>query len=514
MENLNQREIKPTNNLIRPEDSQCSWSMTDKEINPSPDEPDLNLQRFKTGQHEVSVVNFHGNTIEDTKRDVPFQNIDCLNEEELIDLQEDILETIDEYMNDSIQKMSNPTFHEDILEEITTLYNDYWIDSKICEEDDYEIVEEIIELMIELYFDTYKIPFRSDSYETLTENKEKNISVIKKQITYLQGIPQPKQKTQEWHDFRFNLITASNLWKALGSDSQRNSLIHEKCKPLDNNIENRFNNTEGALHWGVKYEPITLMIYEHIFNTHAADFGCIPHPQYSFIGASPDGINIDETNNLRFGRMIEIKNIFNREITGIPKEEYWIQCQIQMETCDLDECDFIETRMKEFSTEEEFYLDTTSEYKGIILYFAQRTNGYGIDISYSVPYNNAPKYVYMPIDVSLDKNTIAHLTEIQKIENPNYILFKTLYWYMDEMSCVLIKRNRRWFKSVLPKIKDTWDTILKERNEGYDHRATKKKRSVSDTNITVIKSDELSSQQIRNMPLTNSICLIKLDSVE
>ena len=132
MENLNQQKIKPTKNLIRPVDSQSSWSITDKEIIPSPEGADLNLQRFKMGHHEVSEVS---------------QTLDSLNEEELIDLQEDILETIEEYMNDSIQKMSNPTFHEDMLEEITDLYHDYWIDSKICEEENYEIVEEIIELM-------------------------------------------------------------------------------------------------------------------------------------------------------------------------------------------------------------------------------------------------------------------------------------------------------------------------------------------------------------------------------
>ena len=39
--------FKPTKNLIRPADSQSSLSMTDKEINPSPEGADLNLQRFK-----------------------------------------------------------------------------------------------------------------------------------------------------------------------------------------------------------------------------------------------------------------------------------------------------------------------------------------------------------------------------------------------------------------------------------------------------------------------------------
>ena len=43
--------FKPTKNLIRPADSHSSWSMTDKDINPSPEGADLNLQRFKGIKH-------------------------------------------------------------------------------------------------------------------------------------------------------------------------------------------------------------------------------------------------------------------------------------------------------------------------------------------------------------------------------------------------------------------------------------------------------------------------------
>ena len=52
-------------------------------------------------------------------------------------------------------------------------------------------------------------------------------------------------------------------------------------------------NTNSPLHWGVKYEPITIMIYEEMYRTKVGEFGCIPHPDYSFIGASPDGIIIE-----------------------------------------------------------------------------------------------------------------------------------------------------------------------------------------------------------------------------
>ena len=65
-----------------------------------------------------------------------------------------------------------------------------------------------------------------------------------------------------------------------------------------------------------------------MYKTCIGEFGCIQHPEYPFLGASPDGINILK-DNPRFGRMLEIKNIVNRDITGIPKKEYWVQMQMQ-----------------------------------------------------------------------------------------------------------------------------------------------------------------------------------------
>ena len=56
-----------------------------------------------------------------------------------------------------------------------------------------------------------------------------------------------------------------------------------------------------------------------MYHTQIKDFGCIQHSKYKFLGASPDGINVDPHNE-RYGRMLEIKNIVNREINGIPKK--------------------------------------------------------------------------------------------------------------------------------------------------------------------------------------------------
>ena len=163
---------------------------------------------------------------------------------------------------------------------------------------------------------------------------------MKEKLTILSSKPQPEQRSNEWFLFRHSVLTASNAWKAFGSQATQNQLIYEKCLPI--NVEKYKSNpvsTDSPLHWGQKYEPLSVMIYEKVYGTVVKDYGCILHDKYDFIAASPDGIN-DDINTPLFGRMLEIKNIVNREITGIPKFEYWIQMQLQMETCNLNECDF------------------------------------------------------------------------------------------------------------------------------------------------------------------------------
>jgi putative phage-type endonuclease len=153
-----------------------------------------------------------------------------------------------------------------------------------------------------------------------------------------------------------------SAYKAFESQSSINQLIYEKCQPLksfDEDEEVKMVNTNTAMHWGQKYEPLSVMIYEAKYGTKVEDFGCIQHPIYKFLGASPDGIVINKESQ-RYGRMLEIKNPVSREITGIPKKEYWTQMQLQMEVCDLDECDFLETKFKEGMTWEnhgEWHID-------------------------------------------------------------------------------------------------------------------------------------------------------------
>jgi len=435
-----------------------------------------------------------------------------LSEEEYTALELTIHELLYEKFGCDILTFPKPDFHTNLVNEMTELLFESWKENGICNDDDYEDVHENVFSCIDTFFEMHEniIPPRSSFGTTTTLFPSITQDKINNQIELLRNAYQPPQRTLEWYEYRHNLMTASNLWKIFSSDAQRNSLIYEKCKPFDPFQSDKTNwHAGGALHWGTVYETVSIQLYEIMYHTTVEDFGCIQHPEYSCIGASPDGINVDPLSN-RYGRMIEVKNIVNREITGIPKEEYWIQMQLQMETCNLNECDFIETRFKEYDSEEDFYNDQIKDsdsgsdihkWRGVILCFIER----------NVP-NSKPTYKYMPLDVPVDKTTVdCWIYNMKHAVREQLVLYTAKYWYLDEFSCVLVRRNRLWFEAALTKILNTWDTILKERETGYEHRMAKKRDTTIEKQTIVSNKDN--NYIIHNLPSTNNVCLIKLDGM-
>lgn len=296
-------------------------------------------------------------------------------------------------------------------------------------------------------------------------------SIVKEgHLEMLKATYQPEQKTQEWYDFRHDHITASNAWKALGTTSSKNQLIYEKCQPL-NTEKYKPSLTETPMSWGNKYEHLTACLYEEINKTVISSFGCIAHKEYPFLAASPDGIVTGETN---FGRMIEIKNVVSREITGVPKKDYYIQMQLQMEVCDLEECDFVETKFIEFESEAEFKEDTTGKRKGVILVFINNSNEF--------------VYKYMPFDVD---NYDIWMEEAFSNADTTLNWFKNVYWRLDVYSCVLVKRQRDWFKAAVPEFISIWKTIEEERISGDYALRAPKKRPVKNESINELKNEVL-----------------------
>ena len=319
--------------------------------------------------------------------------------------------------------------------------------------------------------DTVAVDADVETKNKCKENIE-NIEKMRKKIEFLESVYQPEQRTDAWYQHRHGLITASSVWKVFGSQSTQNQLIYEKCSPIDVEKYNKVN-TESPLHWGQKYEQLSKDLYEMINCTKVQEFGCIKHPNpaYYFIGASPDGINVCPLSHL-YARMVEIKNVVSREITGIPKEDYWIQMQIQMEVCNLPECDFLETKFVEYEDEDAFCADSNEandetnwnynlagKRRGVVVYFIK---------------GEKPFYQYAPLKITTKaefdqwfEKTIHAYDAITWIKN--------IYWRLEVYSCVLVLRDKNWFKNAVVKIEELWKIVETEKVTGYEHRAPKRR---------------------------------------
>jgi putative phage-type endonuclease len=391
-------------------------------------------------------------------------------EEHAVELVESAIHLMDEFMIENPHIISEPDFHEILLEEIKDIFyiqlEDH-IEDYDSEEDMNELLDDAFQIFITLFH-----PERSINISKITDTElcSEHIIELEKIIQGLRDIPQPVQRTPEWYEFRSNLITASNAWKAFESQAAINQLIYEKCQPakkavIDEDIKVINNvNTSSAMHHGQKYEPLSVMLYESMYKTKVEDFGCIQHSVYKFIGASPDGINVDKSSE-RYGRMLEIKNPVSRDITGIPKKEYWVQMQLQMEVCDLDECDFFETKFVEYPDFQSFKEDADStKERGIIIQFYTK--------------ENIPFYAYKPLHLNTNEEVSQWEEEtitLYESEPYQYTYTIYIYWKLEQMSCVLVLRNHEWFKNNIGQLEKVWKIIEEERVTGYEHRAPNRK---------------------------------------
>ena len=179
------------------------------------------------------------------------------------------------------------------------------------------------------------------------------------------------QRSDAWHTKRGEMLTASEIWKAFGDSTPmaRHELIMSKLVPKKQ--EN--GNQPQALIWGTRFESVAKDIYSELEGgIQIVDTTCVQHPEYSFLGASPDGIILTEnSNDVRYGRLVEFKCPISRvfdETTPIPNH-YWHQMQMQMECTDLYECDYVEMKFKQMYYAE--WTNVVAEYKSC---FAVNTN--------------------------------------------------------------------------------------------------------------------------------------------
>ena len=440
---------------------------------------------------------------------------------EQCDLVETAMQLMDDYITENPSDILEPDFHDVMMESVTELFTPLLVPdffaNVVNAADIRDDIDELLESAADLFYATLMPPRSFSDTFVRSVPSPSRVCELQLQLTELAARPQPQQRTEAWYLFRHNLITASNAYKVFENQTTQNQLIYEKCQPMGSADTDKFSsvNVESTFHWGQKYEPVSVMYYESKYDTRVGDFGCIQHPVYSFLGASPDGINNDPLKPRRFGRMLEIKNIVNRDIDGIPKKEYWVQMQLQMEVCNLDECDFLETRFTEYATEDEFLADgdfnvtLNGDMKGIMLYFSSPSG--------------KPKYVYKPLKMNAAEYEVWYASVVDTEEAAGYCWIKTIFWKLEEVSCVLVLRNKRWFNDHVAQIQRVWGIIETERQTGcFDHRAPNrraKKAALPETGfgcclLNLKSKDDDKTQEDESSSSSSSVTRVRTESID
>jgi len=240
------------------------------------------------------------------------------------------------------------------------------------------------------------------------------------------------QRSDSWHLRRSEMMTASEITTAFktASPSARKELLMRK---LDGPKTNDGGPITACL-WGTQFEPIAKEIYGDIQGgAEIVDTTCVVHPVYPFLGASPDGIVLTRDKmDPRWGKLVEFKCPISRKFTqesAIP-DGYYHQMQMQMECCNIDECDYVEMQFKTCGRTE--WNATDSPYKGVL-----------------VVYDDG-KIVYKPKEEDADEWKA-------KIEGDEH---RVVWWYLGNIRIDNVPRDPRWLTDHIQEFRDFWEMVM------------------------------------------------------
>jgi putative phage-type endonuclease len=249
---------------------------------------------------------------------------------------------------------------------------------------------------------------------------------IEKRREYALGLLQRKQqeqRTTDWYLETANMLTASEFADLLGSPLARGRLVMKKATPPPFIQRPLACKTEeiSALSWGVRFEPVVKQILEKEWGAKIGDCGRLYHPTMERLAASPDGFIIEADDKNHIGRLLEIKCPISRKIGGEVPYKYWVQMQIQMEVCGINECDYVEVVLESPVDDEK-----------------------------------AEGYVWV---LSREDQLMYAYTE--PAEADGWVILERVGWAKKEMSHIVVAADKAWFESTLPAQKEFWEDVEK-----------------------------------------------------
>jgi hypothetical protein len=200
-----------------------------------------------------------------------------------------------------------------------------------------------------------------------------------------------------------------------------------------------------------------------------------PAPENVFLGASPDGISDD-------GVMLEIKCPPRRVICGTPTDYYWAQMQGQLEVCDLERCDFLECKLIEFSSCEEYMEHIQMVEAGL----TTENIECGMSIDFRIDADTI-KTIHSEFFIkgdAINDFIISGMAENKKIK-----FIGPTYWRIEIYQVNPVFRDREWFAWAREHLKIFYDEWQFYKSVGYKSLLTErqfkpKKDDMEDTKIT------------------------------
>lgn len=263
------------------------------------------------------------------------------------------------------------------------------------------------------------------------------------------------QRTDAWHAKRGEMLTASEIYKAVkdATPAARRELTMSKLVPKD------YSASAGvrALVWGTQFEPIAKKIYEDLHSIRIVDTSCVQHPTHAFLGASPDGIIVSD--GPLYGHLVEFKCPISRDFddtTGVPPQ-YMHQMQLQMECTGLDVCHYAEFKFRATNYSE--WMDTAAEYKSAYIVLDDGTVLYK-------GYNESRGFADWKADVLKERDVDA-------------FGLQTVYWTLTKYKFQTVHKDPAWLESNLPSFQEVWAEIQAHRQAGTLPEHPREKQTLS-----------------------------------
>jgi len=249
-----------------------------------------------------------------------------------------------------------------------------------------------------------------------------------------------QQRTTEWFTARGEMLTASEIVKACvdATPAMKHEIVMSK-------LSTRSSEGSGArsLIWGTRFEQIAKDIYcSKNPGIQIVDTTCVPHPEYSFLGASPDGIlRCLDTSHPLHNRLIEIKCPITRVVDGSISNQYMCQMQLQMECTRISKCEFVEMKFKELTYTE--WVDSKAQYKS---FFAVTDSG---------------NVIYKHFSDARDVPTWRADT-FKEMEDDH----RLFYWETVTIDQQTVNHDPNWLLKNIDSFKQVWDLVVQHRTAG------------------------------------------------